>query len=193
MSLLLISSVVLLGTYLIIKWFKDQHTTPLPPGPGLLECLKITWRMIQINDTHLIGEDLRKRYGEIFNIRVFSQNLVFLNSTRLMRKLFASGQFRNVTNDRPWTFYRKHISYDGRDIALRDYDELLVKLRKMVHGTIKLYGDGIKVFEDMINGEIKILQKKLEKSTQEASFNLDKALKISLISIIHIFVSQRFL
>ncbi|KAK6180749.1 hypothetical protein SNE40_008743 [Patella caerulea] len=101
MSLLLILAVVLLVAYLTINWFKDQQKTPLPPGPPFLECLQITWRILRKNDTHLIAEDLRKRYGEIFNIRLFSSNLVFLNSSRLMRKLFASGQYRDVSNDRP--------------------------------------------------------------------------------------------
>ncbi|XP_050406096.1 cytochrome P450 2C42 [Patella vulgata] len=190
MSLLLISAVVLLVAYLTINWFKDQNKTPLPPGPPFLECLQITWRMLRKNDTHLIAEDLRKRYGEIFNIRLFSSNLVFLNSSRLMRKLFASGQYRDVTNDRPKTFFGEHICYDCRGISLVNYDELLVKVRKIVHGTIKLYGDGIKVFEDMVNGEIKILQKELENSTLKASFDLDKALKVSLIRVIHIFLTN---
>ncbi|KAK6180750.1 hypothetical protein SNE40_008744 [Patella caerulea] len=67
---------------------------------------------------------------------------------------------------------------------------MLMKVRKMVHGTVKLYGDGIKVFEDMVNGDIKILQKELENSTLEASFDLSKALKVSLIRVIHIFLTN---
>ncbi|XP_055956853.1 cytochrome P450 2D6-like [Patella vulgata] len=70
--------------------------------------------MLRKNDTHLIAEDLSKRYGEIFNIRLFTSNLVFLNSSRLMRKLFASGQYRDVTNDRPWTFYERSLDDDGK-------------------------------------------------------------------------------
>ncbi|KAK6180736.1 hypothetical protein SNE40_008733 [Patella caerulea] len=146
--------------------------------------------MLRKNDTHLIAEDLRKRYGEIFNIRLFSSNLVILNSSRLMRKLFASGQYRDVTNDRPKTFFGEHICYDCRLMTLRNYNEMLMKVRKLVHGTIKLYGDGIKVFEDMVNGEIKILQKELENSTLRASFDLDNALKVSLIRVIHIFFTN---
>ncbi|KAK6180724.1 hypothetical protein SNE40_008722 [Patella caerulea] len=190
MSLLLISAVVLLVAYLTINWCKDQQKTPLPPGPPFLECLQITWRMLRKNDTHLIAEDLRKRYGEIFNIRLFSSNLVFLNSSRIMRKLSVSGQYRNVTNDRPWTFYGHFICYGCRNVSLRNYNEMLMKVRKMVHGTIKLYGDGIKVFDDMVNGEIQILQKELENSKLKASFDLCKALKVSLIRVIHIFLTN---
>ncbi|KAK6188141.1 hypothetical protein SNE40_004390 [Patella caerulea] len=188
MNILLIF-VVLLGTYFIIKWFKDQQKTPLPPGPGLLECLKITWRMLRKNDIHLMSADLCRRYGEIFNIKIFSENIVMLNSSRVIRKVLLSSQYRDVTNDRPPTFVKKHIVYDGHDIVLRNFDLFHVKLRKIVHRSVKLYGDGVRVFEDMVKNETKNLQNHLETSNKTC-IDLDRALTVSLLRVLHIFLTN---
>ncbi|KAK6188140.1 hypothetical protein SNE40_004389 [Patella caerulea] len=190
MGLILISSVVLLVTFLIIKWFKDQQKTPLPPGPGLLECLKITWHMMRKNDTHLIGEELSRRYGDIFIIRILSVNTVFLNSSRIMRKVFSTSQYRDVTNDRPPTFFSEYIFYGGKDLTLRNNDDLLVKIRHIIHRSMKMYGDGVKVFEDMVNSEIELMKNTLQSADNEPTFDLDSALTVSIIRILHIFLTN---
>ncbi|KAK6188143.1 hypothetical protein SNE40_004391 [Patella caerulea] len=142
------------------------------------------------NDVHLKAEILSKKYGDIFCIRVFTRRFVFLNSALLIRKLLSSVKYRDVTNDRPQTFFKKHISHDGRDIILKDFDERLVKLRQIVHRSIKLYGEGIKVFENMVNTEIRNLKQELWNSTGEESFDLDSAITFSLTRVLYTFLTN---
>ncbi|XP_055957500.1 cytochrome P450 2D6 isoform X2 [Patella vulgata] len=187
MSWLLIIFVVSIALYIFTTWRKNNHKAPLPPGPSLLESFKIIWGIITRNDIHIVGEKLALRFGEILIIRFCGLNIVFVNSARLLRKLLTNAKYRDITNDRPPSFLRDHVMYGGKDIAFSDYNECQTNLRKLFLGVVQLYGEGVQDFENMVNTEIENLQKKLMVVKTGQSFDMDDALKISIIRIIHLF------
>ncbi|XP_055957225.1 cytochrome P450 2C31-like [Patella vulgata] len=193
MSWLLIIFVVSIALYIFTTWRKNNHKAPLPPGPSLLESFKIIWGIITRNDIHIVGEKLALRFGEILIIRFGGLNIVFVNSARLLRKLLTNAKYRDITNDRPPSFLRDHVVYGGKDIIFSDYNEYQTNLRKLLHGVVQLYGEGVQDFENMVNTEIENLQKKLMVVKTGQSFDMDDALKISVIRTLHLFLTNEAL
>ncbi|KAK6180941.1 hypothetical protein SNE40_008902 [Patella caerulea] len=182
--------VISITLYIFTTWRKNYQKVPLPPGPSLLESFKIMWGMIKKNDIHIVGEKLASRFGEILIIRFFGLNIVLVNSARLVRKLLTNTKYRDITNDRPPSFLREHVLYGGKDIAFSDYNEYQTNLRKLLHGVVQLYGEGVQDFEDMVNTEIGNLKNKLMMVKPGQSIDMDGALKISITRILHLFLTN---
>ncbi|ESO86598.1 hypothetical protein LOTGIDRAFT_128891 [Lottia gigantea] len=116
--------------------------------------------------------------------------MIFLNSSRIIKKVLTTSAYRDVTNDRPPSFLKDYLYQGGQDIGFNDYNNLLVKLRKISHTVIRLYGEGVHDFEKMINPEVDVLIEKLAQATDKESFDMDAAFSESLIRIIHVFLTN---
>ncbi|XP_050401922.1 cytochrome P450 2D27 [Patella vulgata] len=190
MSWVLIVTVFVILVYIFTTWRRNKNKTPLPPGPSIFQSLQIVWGMIRRNDIHQVGERLSKRYGDIFVIRVFGSHLVYVNSFRILRKMFTSTDYRDVTNDRPPSFLREYVLPTKQEMAFSNYSENQVKLRKIFHNVVKLYGDGIHAFEHLVTSEIQNLEERLASVKTGQSVDFDMELTHSIIRILYIFLTD---
>ncbi|CAH1779238.1 unnamed protein product [Owenia fusiformis] len=81
-----------------------------------------------------------KKYGGVFKIQIFNEEIVVLNENDAVREALLSEDFAG----RPYS-WRTNFSTPGgyKDIAFRDSSQGWKKLRKIAHRGLKQFGDGM--------------------------------------------------
>ncbi|XP_036363008.1 cytochrome P450 2B10-like isoform X1 [Octopus sinensis] len=103
---------------LIIQWFVARSNYNLPPGPIAFPIIGNLPQIISSTDLYLKIGDLRKQYGDIFRLKVGSDNFVFVCKTELILEgLVKKGeQLKGICN---WVyifdkvFQRKGVSFNS--------------------------------------------------------------------------------
>ncbi|PVD36530.1 hypothetical protein C0Q70_03515 [Pomacea canaliculata] len=149
--------------YLLHKIFVLPKKT-VPPGPSGVRLLFDILKAVKGGTLHLLGEKWARQYGEIVMCRTIIGNFCFLNSARLVRQVFTDKEIELVTNDRPKTFTATCVMYNSKDVSFSDTvtNPNWLKMRKLLHSTIKFYGSGVEKFENVMQTELCRLTKMLE-------------------------------
>ncbi|KAM9477567.1 steroid 17-alpha-hydroxylase/17,20 lyase [Clarias gariepinus] len=97
---------------------------------------------------HIFFQQLQKKYGDIYSLMMGSHKVIIINSLHHAKevllkkgKIFA-GRPRTVTTD--------ILTRDGKDIAFADYSATWKFHRKIVHGALCMFGEGIASIEKII-------------------------------------------
>ncbi|XP_078073382.1 steroid 21-hydroxylase [Mustelus asterias] len=114
--------------------FQKKRSRQELPGPPSLPLIGNLQDLRQQN-LHLHLTKLAKRFGPIYRLRAWRQEVVVLSSTELIREalLKRSADFAG----RPQTFIGNFISFGGKDLSLGDYTNRWKIQRKLVHGAIQ--------------------------------------------------------
>lgn len=154
--LLILILFVTLLMHMYIKGRKGVHVhgkeIPGPKGWPVIGSLLD----FKLGTLHIIVSQYAKKYGDIFQLKIFNERLVFLNTAALVRKAWGSEKYRRFFNDRPVTFYGENFLYGSKGLILNKhgYSHKHSELRKYFAKGLLAYGDGIKAFEDAIGEEI---------------------------------------
>ncbi|ESP00708.1 hypothetical protein LOTGIDRAFT_158000 [Lottia gigantea] len=187
--------VILVAVFILLllakNWIQSCTERALPPGPSLVNSFKIMMGFIWRDDVINVADKLASKYGDIFVIRFLGHNMVFMNNSRVIRKVYSAAGYRDKTNDRAPSFLRAYLYRGGKDIAFCDYSDFVMKLRKIVHNVARLYGDGIREFEEMVSKQLRDLEEKLEKGVGQEKFDLMTELHESVIKTVHIFITNQ--
>lgn len=128
--------------------------------------------------------------GELLLCRTAIGDICFLNSTRIVREVFASKEHEELTNDRPTTFSEWYMLFDRADVMTSDSSSHpdWPKRRRLMHSAIKFYGDGVERFESTVQTELQRLTSRIEAKVGE-EIELDRYLNYSLLSVLHILMT----
>lgn len=78
---------------------KSRGRPQLPPGPTGLAGLVKFFRGLNKFELHLTATEWAKQYGEIVACNILGQNIIFLNSADISRRVFGE-EFGEVCSDR---------------------------------------------------------------------------------------------
>jgi len=167
--------------YLIIKYvmvLMELHK--YPPGPFPLPI---------IGNLHLIGKNPEKsfkklsmKYGDVMSLSFGSQRVVVINSIHPAREaLIKKGE---DFAGRPQDMYLAEIYSRGyEDIGFSDYGVKWKLMRKITHGSMKMYGSGLEDLEKNVLLETKQLFKRLDEK-RGVSLDPKKDISLAIVNVI---------
>ncbi|KAK7497845.1 hypothetical protein BaRGS_00010979 [Batillaria attramentaria] len=200
MELVTLGLILFLTTSLLLAIVtKSAAPRKLPPGPKGLHSLRLLLRAALSGTLHLEAEKWSKQYGDLVLIQTPAQNLVFLNSSRLIRRVYAEKGREGVTNDRPKTFSGWWAMYGNNDIILGSPTSThWARLRKLFHSSIRFYGDGVERFESTVQVELRRLIDRLgamttvdsrERTPASVEVDLSNLMSYSLLCVLGVLLT----
>uniref|UniRef100_A0A0B7BIT7 Cytochrome P450 n=1 Tax=Arion vulgaris TaxID=1028688 RepID=A0A0B7BIT7_9EUPU len=182
---ILLSAMLGLVGYWIMSWAFKKTSKNLPPGPRewntTWKLLKATW-----NDSIVeLTTEWAMKYGPITFVSSLGQQIAFLNSPELVRKLFSSDEYKLLLADRMANAASRLVWYNRKDLIFTKFDDIMQKKRRMFFKVIGLYGEGVDKFENVVWGEMERMFAEIEKF-QGKDMNLSLSLSRSLKIIIYI-------
>ena len=183
---------VLLGIVAVLFYFaikRERKRNPIP-GPAGLPIVGSGFE-ISPKTLHLKLSEYAEKYGDVVLVRVFTDNIVCLNTADLIRKAFNEDPYKRFLNDRPSTFWGQRILFNSQSIGFYPtaFAGFHGDLRKGLTRAYHVYGDGVKEFEEKIAAETRRLLKVIgEKMGQD--FELVSVIKRSLSNIIACLVNN---
>ncbi|KAL4228285.1 Cytochrome P450 1A1 [Mactra antiquata] len=121
---------------------------PGPPGRSIVGCAL----EIQPENIHLKFTEYAEKYGDIVQIRMFSQNIIILNEEKLIKRTFTNENFC----DRAGMFYGKHFRAGNRSVAFIEEGNCSfqkIAKRAYIH-SLHTYGTGIYKLETTVRKEL---------------------------------------
>ncbi|KAL4230090.1 hypothetical protein ACF0H5_010475 [Mactra antiquata] len=178
--------VVLLILLWTIKWIKgawkvhDGRAIPRHPG------LPLIGSALELNDmnSNQKFEEMTARYGEIFSLNMFGQNLVVLSSENMIRKAFCSEQYAKHLNDKPRSFFGTYFRNNCESLAFysKSTDPLYKRLKKVFMAALHSYGSGLQKIENKVVEELENVREKID-GFKGKEFDFDVVIKRSLTNI----------
>ncbi|EDO37670.1 predicted protein [Nematostella vectensis] len=89
--------------------------------------------------------ELAKKYGKIYSLTLPGQQCVVLNSSELAREALLTR--KDEFSGRPSTFVGDFITRSSADIICADHTQTMVRLRKIAHKALQMYGRGMQRLE----------------------------------------------
>ena len=109
---------------------------------------------------------------------IFGQTSVVINDSELLRKAFSNDEYAQIFNDRPSNFAGNYIAFGGRPIIFGQLNKKTLPLRKVLHKSLKVFGERVVQFEQHMHEEISRLLS-IMKSQNKGDFTLNKIVKES--------------
>lgn len=131
-----------------------------------------------------------EQYGKIFVVSIMGKKVVFLNDEKLIKKALSSEKFRDEFRERPPTILSEYLFKN--EIAFSYKMDEQQAMRKVFHKAMNVYGDGVQMFESVVNTELNVLCRRIE-DQNGADFCISDFIKESLSNLISILVSNVFL
>ncbi|KAL3870432.1 hypothetical protein ACJMK2_038500 [Sinanodonta woodiana] len=151
-------AVILVTLYVLYSYItRVKYNCPGPSNWPVFGCLF----QLESDRHHFSFDRWAKKFGPIIRCKIASTNMYVISSTRLIKKAFAEKSYSDVLNDRPDTFYAKYIMDDSKGVLFGKYGPTLIRLRKIMHKGLKMYGEGVKQFESIAHTELDQLTNRL--------------------------------
>ncbi|KAK3603399.1 hypothetical protein CHS0354_009380 [Potamilus streckersoni] len=108
-----------------------------------------------LTKTHLVLTELSQKYGPVFRIKLYGDEIVVLNDYKsIYTALVANG---NEVAGRPSMYRTEHADRNRNSIVWQTYTPKLKMLRKEVHKSLRMFGDGLNSLEDKCLPEVEAL------------------------------------
>lgn len=142
---------------LILAYFTNYLRTRkryrYPPGPKGLPLVGSFFDG-HIDRPHVYFSEMRQKYGDILTVRMMGRTMVVLNSAEAIKEFFGSSENSVVFSGRPAMVLNKYVD-GGKAITSMTYSDLWAKVRKLVHKTLHMYGEGVDSMEAATKNELK--------------------------------------
>ena len=150
------------------------------PGPKPLPILGNVLS-VGLHNLHISLWKLVEQYGALFQISVLGQTIVIISDADLIKKAFGSDtehKYGDVFNDKPGSFWGKYFAFNYADIGFGKTNPKTMMLRKIWHRALRNYGDGISLFEENSELELKRLLEEL-RNTKGNDFAMNDTIRKS--------------
>ncbi|KAL3860289.1 hypothetical protein ACJMK2_010430 [Sinanodonta woodiana] len=108
-----------------------------------------------LTKTHIVLTELAQKYGPVFRIKLYGDEIVVLNDYKsIYSALVANG---NEVAGRPSMYRTEHADRNRNSIVWQTYTPKLKMLRKEVHKSLRMFGDGLNSLEDKCFPEVEAL------------------------------------
>jgi cytochrome P450 len=135
-------------------WFvyttKKERKT-LPPGPFPLPL---------IGNAHQVGKDmpysmeyLRKKYGDVFTLRVPSGNFIVVNSGKVMHEMLVKSKDDFANRPSGSRLIARDL-FNNKAIPFVPYAPFYQFCRKVIKYALHMYGEGVKTAESRVQHEV---------------------------------------
>ncbi|CAL1539980.1 unnamed protein product [Lymnaea stagnalis] len=128
---------------------RNRAKCKLIPGPSGFGCIKAFISGARKNNLHVLASTWAEKYGNVVRVRLFTQDIVYINDVRMVRHLFNSPALKELTNDRPPTFISKYVVYGDKSVAFTSRTAQQRVRRKLFHSVLKFYGENVARFEEI--------------------------------------------
>ena len=159
---------------------------PGPRGPPLIG------QAFNLDTSHMHHQfmEWQKVHGDFFMFKVLGKHFVVISHPDILRKMFDTGKYTCVFNDRPVSFMGTYVIGETKDIIFRNYDDKQTQIKQAswcyVEHTIK----SEKWFYECVTEECKSIIKKI-KSFKDRPVNLLEMLDLFSAKIIGLLVSKK--
>lgn len=141
-------AVILLLLYSLRGHLGYQKACGLGSIPRVAPCLPFFGNALHVDmaQCHLSLSDLRPKYGQVFRIRLFKEDIVVLNDyASIHDALIVKG---SDFAGRPPMYRTSHAERNKHSIVWQTYTHKLVFLRKCVLKSLRMYGAGLGKLEE---------------------------------------------
>ena len=173
--IIILISTVLFVIFLLLSRKRDRtgHVPEPPSLPFIGHSLSV-----DLQNVHLTFAKYAEKYGKIFQVTIFGQTSVVINDSELLRKAFSNDEYAQIFNDRPSNFAGNYIAFGGRPIIFGQLNKKTLLLRKVLHKSLKVFGEGVVQFEQHMHEEISRFIS-IMKAKNKGDFTLNKFVKES--------------
>ena len=165
-----------------IVWFIEtwRKVQQLPPGPfplpliGNLHLLR--------KDIHLSMDRLSLEYGSVFTLWMANIPFVVITDTDVARQVTMSTTF----TDRNGLYVGETLyTRGGKDIIMGHYGRALQMQRRLVHGSLKLFGNDMSGIEARIQKSASVLCNTFEKNAGNPNFNPSLDVELACFNVMY--------
>jgi len=167
---------ILVGYFIHLLRLKEY-----PPGPCPLPLIG-NLHLISSSQSYKSLNKLAKTYGPVMSFSFGTQRIVVIQGIKEAKEMLVTkGQlFAGRPQD---DLTGQLISNGHKDIAFSDYTSTLKAMRKIAHGALKAYGDGLVKLEQSVLEEADALFKRFDKKNGEG-FDPMPDLCLSVVNVI---------
>ncbi|KAJ7806150.1 cytochrome P450 [Mycena olivaceomarginata] len=174
-SLSLVSIVLVLGAALLYSNRLPQNSIPGPPG------LPIVGNLFQVPRSHpwITFAEWKRAYGDIILVKMFSRNLIIVNSTQIAIELFEKRS--SVYSERPLRSMAQLCGF-GKALLFLPYGEMARKTRKLMHAEISQHV--VQKHHQLQEREVQRFVQRLSTASSETIWEDTRRLAASVILMI---------
>ena len=173
--IIILITTILVGMFMLKRRMREgTGNVPKPPSlPFIGQSFSV-----DLQNVHFTFAKYAEKYGKIFQVTIFGQTSVVINDSELLKKAFCNEEYAKVFNDRPAHFAGTYILFGCRPIIFGQLNKKTILLRKVLHKSLKVFGEGVAQFEQHMHEEISRLLF-IMKAQKKEGFTLNELVKES--------------
>lgn len=158
---LLSLATILLFVYRLVCWSNKHFSYNLDLIPKATPCLPYFGNALHldINKCHLVLADWAKKYGPVFYIKLFQEDIIVLNDYASIHDALVV-KCKDFAG-RPPMYRTTNADRHMHSIVWQTYTDKLVFLRKEVLKSLRMYGTGLERLEVRCQPEIQDMLQRL--------------------------------
>lgn len=153
----IVSCIPFLASAVWLTWSK--RTRHIPHIPRRWPIVGNAFQL-SMNQCHLVFTEWSKRYGAVFEVKLFNEKIVVLNDYNSIHEALV--QAGATFAGRPKMHRTDQKQRYKKSIVWQTYTQKLVFLRKVVHKSLKMYGLGLLALEDVCRPELESLVNRIQ-------------------------------
>lgn len=153
----IVSCIPFLASAVWLTWSK--RTRHIPRIPRRWPIVGNAFQL-SMNQCHLVFTEWSKRYGAVFEVKLFNEKIVVLNDYNSIHEALV--QAGATFAGRPKMHRTDQKQRYKKSIVWQTYTQKLVFLRKVVHKSLKMYGLGLLALEDVCRPELESLVNRIQ-------------------------------
>ena len=150
---------------------------PGPRGPPLIG------QAFNLDTSHMHHQfmEWQKIHGDFFMFKVLGKHYVVISHPEILRKMFDTGKYSCIFNDRPVSFMGSHVIGDTKDIIFRNFDEKQRQIKQAAWCYVEHTLKAEKWFYESVCEELQNTLQKLKSRTEK---------RVNLLEILDLFSSK---
>ncbi|XP_062603343.1 cytochrome P450 1A1-like [Saccostrea cucullata] len=154
----LINTILVILTVSLVVYasiqFRKRTQSKAIPGPRGLPWIGSAFHL-GLSSLHVKLSEMRKEYGDLFQITLFGKQIIVVSSSSLCRELGQTEPYATWTASRPHTFVSRVVLRNRTGVIFTpDYDSEYKKRRKIAYAVLRAYGQGLQRLENRIKEQL---------------------------------------